>query len=93
MMLKMALNFFTCLALLFSLSASDVLPQPLDSSTLPRPEYPRPQLARKSWLNLNGTWEFELDPGVSGEQRDFHLGAPYSKKILVPFCPESELSG
>lgn len=92
-MLKMALNFFTCLALLFSLSASDVLPQPLDSSTLPRPEYPRPQLARQSWLNLNGTWEFELDPGVSGEQRDFHLGALYSKKILVPFCPESELSG
>ncbi len=92
-MLKMALNFFTCLALLFSLSGSDVLPQPLDSSTLPRPEYPRPQLARQSWLNLNGTWEFELDPGVSGEQRDFHLGAPYSKKILVPFCPESELSG
>jgi len=93
MMLKMALNFFTCLALLFSLSGSDVQPQPLDSSTLPRPEYPRPQLARQSWLNLNGTWEFELDPGVSGEQRDFHLGAPYSKKILVPFCPESELSG
>ncbi len=93
MMLKMALNFFTCLALLFSLSASDVLPQPSDSSTLPRPEYPRPQLVRQSWLNLNGTWEFELDPGVSGEQRDFHLGAPYSKKILVPFCPESELSG
>ncbi len=92
-MLKTALNFFACLALLFSLSESDVLPQPLDSSTLPRPEYPRPQLVRQDWLNLNGTWEFELDPGVSGEQRDFHLGAPYSKKILVPFCPESELSG
>lgn len=91
-MLKMPL-IIICLALLSPFPEGYISAQPLDKSTIPRPEYPRPQLVRQDWLNLNGTWEFELDPGVSGEQRDFHLGAPYSKKILVPFCPESELSG
>lgn len=59
---------------------------------LPRPEYPRPQMQRAQWLNLNGYWEFETDPGKSGRER----GLPaiqLTGKILVPFCPESELSG
>ena len=33
-------------------------------TAVPRPEYPRPQLVRSDWLNLNGPWEFELDPGL-----------------------------
>ena len=41
--------------------------------------YPRPQMTRKEWLCLNGTWQLEAD-GISGS-------------IQVPFCPESELSG
>lgn len=36
---------------------------------LPRPEYPRPQMVRADWLNLNGRWEFETDRGDSGEDR------------------------
>lgn len=59
--------------------------------SLPRPEYPRPQFARSAWLCLNGSWQFEIDGGDSGIQRDL-LNAPYSRTITVPFCPESALS-
>ena len=47
--------------------------------------YPRPQMRRSSYLNLNGEWNF----GVG----NFRFPDPYDKKILVPFCPESALSG
>jgi beta-galactosidase/beta-glucuronidase len=50
-------------------------------------------MARSQWLNLNGVWEFELDPGLSGEERSLHLGKPLARTITVPFPPESELSG
>lgn len=58
----------------------------------PRPEYPRPQLSRKDWINLNGTWDFEFDPGDSGFERGL-LNSKLSQKIIVPFVPESKLSG
>ena len=61
---------------------------------MPRPEYPRPQFARENWQNLNGFWEFEQDPGASGRERGMvDRKEPYSSRILVPFCPESVLSG
>ena len=61
---------------------------------MPRPEYPRPQFAREKWQNLNGFWEFETDPGASGRERGMvDRKEPYSSRILVPFCPESVLSG
>ena len=41
--------------------------------------YPRPQMKRENWLNLNGAWDFAVDYENMG-------------KILVPFCPESKLS-
>ena len=47
--------------------------------------YPRPQMKRNSFLNLNGEWDF----GVG----NFRFPDPYEQKILVPFCPESALSG
>ncbi|RYY30429.1 MAG: glycoside hydrolase family 2 [Sphingobacteriaceae bacterium] len=53
------------------------------------PEYPRPQLVRSKWLNLNGLWEYQ--PGVSAQET-----LPKSKltsSILVPFAVESALSG
>jgi len=37
-----------------------------------RAEYPRPTMVRSEWLNLNGTWEFEVDPGNSGNERDLY---------------------
>ncbi len=62
--------------------------------SIPRPEYPRPQLARtQNWMNLNGLWEFEVDAGGSGRQRGMVAKEKFSDTILVPFCPESKLSG
>lgn len=60
---------------------------------IPRPEYPRPQMVRSQWMNLNGPWEFEMDFGSSGRQRRWFESASFTKKIVVPFCPESRLSG
>ncbi len=63
------------------------------NESTPRPEYPRPQFVRKEWLNLNGEWEFEMDLGKSGLQRGLMTTDKLVQKIIVPFCPESELSG
>jgi hypothetical protein len=51
------------------------------------PEYPRPQMVRQDWLNLNGLWDYAIT--------DKSAGAPqtYAGKILVPFPVESALSG
>lgn len=59
---------------------------------VPRPEYPRPQFVRDQWLCLNGEWQFEKDRGDSGEARGLKA-RELESKIIVPFCPESELSG
>ena len=58
-----------------------------------RSEYPRPQLVREDWINLNGEWEFEIDQSVSGKARKLQEAEHLEGRILVPFCPESELSG
>lgn len=59
-----------------------------------RTEHPKPQFMRENWLNLNGSWDFEIDHGGSGEARELYKPeADLSKKIQVPFCPESKLSG
>ncbi len=61
---------------------------------VPRADYPRPQWRREAWINLNGEWQFEIDNARSGEQRGLHAeGVALSDRILVPFCPESRLSG
>jgi hypothetical protein len=59
----------------------------------PRAEYPRPQLVREDWLNLNGPWGFAFDPGRSGMQRGLPAADALPGEIIVPFCPESALSG
>ena len=52
----------------------------------PLPEYPRPQMVRDSYINLNGEWDYAITPmKVDNPQ--------YSGKILVPFSPEAVLSG
>lgn len=61
---------------------------------IPRPEHPRPQFYRETWQNLNGIWQFEVDQGRSGIERGLaKVGKTLSGSILVPFCPESKLSG
>ena len=62
--------------------------------TQPRPEHPRPQFQRNTWLNLNGTWNFAIDSGKSGEAKGWPQNpAELDRAITVPFCPESSLSG
>ena len=61
--------------------------------TIPRPEHPNPQFYRKSWMNLNGEWEFYRDFGVSGKERKLYEASSLPERITVPFCMESDLSG
>jgi hypothetical protein len=55
----------------------------------PWPEYPRPQMARADWLNLNGVWQYQ--PGAEGDL--VPTGQKLSSEILVPYPVESALSG
>lgn len=48
---------------------------------LPRPEHPRPDFRRESWMSLNGKWEFSFEQNT------------YDKEIIVPFACETKLSG
>ena len=51
------------------------------------PEYPRPQLVREGWMNLNGLYDYAVTPhGAQQPER-------FEGQILVPFCIESSLSG
>ena len=55
-------------------------------------EYPRPQMVRKQWLNLNGMWEYAISPKTAPQPTQFDRTTD-GGKILVPFCLESTVSG
>lgn len=65
--------------------------------TIPRPEYPRPQFKRENnWINLNGEWDFTFDDDNVGLKEKWYKKdkkEKFDKKIIVPFCFQSELSG
>ena len=65
----------------------------IGAKALPRAEYPRPQFERTSWINLNGEWDYSIDPASTGWDRGLAAGNFSDGKILVPFAPESKLSG
>lgn len=60
---------------------------------MPRSEYPRPQFCRQNWINLNGDWEYCIDNAFVGKEKGFTNAVGFDTKIVVPFCPESSLSG
>ena len=51
-------------------------------------EYPRPQMQRENWTNLNGHWDYAI---TTAEQNE--MPSEWAGKILVPFCLESKLGG
>ena len=80
----------------FALGAMTALSAPVARGDVPRPEHPRPQFVRTDWRTLNGDdWTFEFDFGESGRDpgRELFNSKGFERRIRVPFCPESKLSG
>ncbi len=64
------------------------------NSSIPRPEHPRPDFHRPSWMNLNGDWDFAFDDTDTGFARGWQRDpAALDRTICVPFCYQSALSG
>lgn len=56
-------------------------------------DYPRPQLIREGWQNLNGVWDFAFDDENRGEADHWERDFPAQRKICVPFSYETKSSG
>jgi len=69
----------------------------LREANIPRPEYPRPQFVREgNWINLNGEWDFSFDDADIGLKERWYKkenSKNFDRKIMVPFCFQSKLSG
>ncbi|KAI2788816.1 hypothetical protein POX_e06837 [Penicillium oxalicum] len=60
--------------------------------TNPWPEYPRPQMQRTQWQNLNGIWQYRRASGLT-EIQNPPFGQNLDQEVLIPSCLESGLSG
>ena len=60
--------------------------------TNPWPEYPRPQLQRSQWQNLNGIWQYQNASSLDAVQNP-PFGQDLAEEVLIPSCLESGLSG
>jgi len=86
---RRAFNTAVTFSLLFLIAAAAAI-----GAEIPRPEHPTPQFQRDTWLNLNGPWGFAFDLGNKGLDEHWEKNpAKFDKTILVPYCPESKLSG
>ncbi len=66
----------------------------MEQSKIARPEYPRPDFQRERWMNLNGLWGFAFDDENIGEKQGWqNEEVPFARKIVVPFCYQSQASG
>ncbi len=75
------------LALFFAASS-------LIGQKIPRPEFPQPQFQRQDWLTLNGQWQFGFDNDNAGLDAKWYEDTHgFDRKIVVPYCFESKLSG
>jgi len=71
------------------------------SITIPRPEYPRPDLRRERWVNLNGPWAFAFDDDDQGLSQGWQHATPeklhgdsaFDRQIVVPFVYHTSASG
>ena len=89
MVKSVSLTMF-CLLMLSALSAQQPMLTPWSKQVnraLPLNEYPRPEMVRKQWANLNGSWDYAIEPASN------NFPARWQGKILVPFPVESYLSG
>ena len=57
------------------------------------PDYPRPQMIRTDWENLNGAWDFAFDDAAEGEKNGWQDGFAPQHTIEVPFTYETKRSG
>ncbi len=57
------------------------------------PDYPRPQLRRDHWVNLNGLWQFAFDDDDRGLRENWQFGFPQQHTIRVPFTYETTAGG
>lgn len=60
-----------------------------------RETHPRPRFIRERWTDLTGPWRFAYDDGGVGLAERWYAGGPdrFNREIVVPYPPESELSG
>ena len=65
----------------------------MENRAIPRPEHPTPMMCRDNWQNLNGEWDFKIDNEKCGEAKEYFNLDGFEGKIILPFCPESKLSG
>jgi len=56
-------------------------------------EYPRPQMVRSNWLNLNGKWSFGFDDTDKGLKEKWYKNPSLDSEIEVPFAFQTKLSG
>lgn len=60
--------------------------------TDPWPEYPRPQMQRSQWQNLNGIWQYRNASSLA-EAQNPPFGQELGQEVLIPSCLESGISG